>query len=96
MKLTSIHLDRALSQLPVQAIPDTHPMIPRFSSQFGDHTFFIDESGLCILEPGESGENGLKTGRVVKLAGWSDDRHTTLRSHDREITDIVVVLDKAA
>ncbi|GLS22146.1 hypothetical protein GCM10007874_51630 [Labrys miyagiensis] len=96
MKLTSTHVERTLSQYPARAIPDDHPMMPRFNSQFGNHTFFIDESGLIILEPAEAGDDGKMTGRVIKLAGWSDDRHTTLMLHDREVTDILVVLDKAA
>ena len=96
MKLTPNYVERALSQYPARAIPEDHPMIPRFNSQFGEHTFFLDENGLSILEPASADGEEMMTGRVVSLADWSDERHTTLALHDRQPTDVVVVLDKAA
>ena len=44
--------DRAnLSQFEAQAIPESHPVLPRLNELFGDHTFFVDSDGLSIVEP---------------------------------------------
>ena len=51
MKLTSAQVERTLSQFEGQAIPDNHPVIPQLSNLFGDHTFFLNNDGLNIVEP---------------------------------------------
>ena len=51
-----------------------------------DHTFFLDGSGLKILEPGEVPEMGSQSGEVVSLADWSDATLTSLRPHELEPT----------
>jgi hypothetical protein len=96
MKLNSTHLDRTLSQIDAQPIPENHPVIPQFNHLFGEHTFFIDGNGLAIIEPGEPQEGDLETGRVIKLASWTDDTRSTLAPHERQATDVVVVLGRAA
>jgi hypothetical protein len=68
MKLTSAQIERTLSQFEAEAIPDSHPALPRLNELFGDHTFFLDSKGLNIVEPtaepigGEnSGSEGCKS-----------------------------------
>ena len=51
MKLTSTQVERTLNQLQAEAIPDDHPVIPQLQRVFGDHTYFVDDSGLNIVEP---------------------------------------------
>ena len=90
MRLSSARVERTLSQVPAQAIPENHPVVPQLSKIFGDHTFFVDNSGLLIVEPAES--PGTPQGQVVKLAAWSDANRTSLAPHEPEATDVVVVL----
>jgi hypothetical protein len=92
MKLSSPLVARTLSQFEAQAIPETHPAVPQLNSAFGDHTFFLDDNGLSIVEPAEPTEGGTPAGKVVKLATWKDDNHTSLRPHEPEPTDLVVEL----
>jgi hypothetical protein len=93
MKLTSAQVDRTLSQFEAQALPDSHPMIPRLNELFGDHTFFLDSNGLNIVEPaGEGPRAGVQAGRVVNLANWSDANLTKLATHEPEPTDSIVEL----
>jgi hypothetical protein len=94
MKLTNDLVDRTLSQIPVEAIPDSHPAIGQLSRVFGEHTFFLDDDGLLIVEPAEPVEDGTPAGQVVKLASWND-AHTTLSPHDPERTDILIELGAA-
>lgn len=96
MKLTPVRVDRALSQINAQAVPDNHPAKQQLDKLFGDHTFFLDGDGLSIVEPAEPHEGGLETGRVVKLASWADANHSSLTPHEREATDMVLVIGKAA
>jgi len=95
MKLTADLVDRTLSQLPVEAIPENHPAISQLSRVFGEHTFFLDDDGLLILEPAETAGDGAPTGQVIKLASWNE-AHTTLAPHDPERTDILVEFGDAA
>ena len=96
MKLTPARIERTLSQYDARAVPDSHPVMQEFNSLFGEHTFFVDQTGLCIVEPIAAPESGIEAGRVVKLASWIDDTRSRLAPHEREVTDVVVVLDKAA
>src|SRR6266851_5226800 len=54
MKLTSAQVERTLTQFEAQAIPDHHPVVPQLKNLFGEHTFFLDDSGLNIVEPAGS------------------------------------------
>jgi hypothetical protein len=96
MKLTPVRIDRALSQIEAQVVPENHTVMPQFNRLFGDHTFFIDGSGLNIVELEDADDDGAEIGRVVKLASWIDESHTSLAQHERELTDMVVVLGRAA
>jgi hypothetical protein len=92
MKLTSALVERTLDQFEAQAIPENHPVVPQLNSLFGDHTFFLNGSGLNIVEPTEA-DNGAQRGQVVKIAGWQDANRTSLVPHEPEPTDVVIVLD---
>ena len=92
MKLNPALVERALAQFEAEPIPDDHPAIPQLRGLFGDHTFFIDENGLNIVEPAPSRQPGTQTGQVVNVASWADDDPPSLTPHEPEPTDIFVVL----
>lgn len=96
MKLTAALVDKTLNQFEAQAIPDNHPAVPQLSDLFGDHTFFLDKSGLHVVEPTEPTASGARAGQVVKLASWNDAQRTSLVPHEPEPTDVVIVLDTDA
>lgn len=92
MKLADAMVTRTLDQYDATALPESHPAVQELSKRFGDHTFFVDGSGLNIVEPTEAEEgSGREVGVVVNLASWSDDR-STLEVHNPELTDIIVEL----
>jgi hypothetical protein len=93
MKLSSALVERTLTQLDAQAIPDNHPVIPQLNSLFGDHTFFLDGNGLKIIEPAAA-DDGAQKGHVVKIAGWQDADRTSLVPHEPEATEVVIVLEE--
>jgi hypothetical protein len=92
MKLNSALVERTLNQFDAQAIPENHPVVPQLNSLFGDHTFFLDGSGLSIVEPAEA-DSGAQKGQVVKLAGWQDSDRTSLVPHEPEPTNVLVELE---
>jgi hypothetical protein len=93
MKLSSTQLKQTLSQLDAEVLPDDHPAVTQLSNLFGDHTFFLDDSGLKVLEPTGVPETEAQTGEVVSLADWSDATLTSLRPHEPELTGVVIVLE---
>lgn len=96
MRLTPAQIKQTTSQFEAQPVPDESQLTPELNRVFGDHTFFIANSGLHIVDALEPTEDGTRAGRMVKLATWTDSHHTTLAPHNPEFTDVVVELDKAA
>ena len=92
MKLSSAKIEKTLSQFEAQAIPDNHPAVPQLTNAFGEHTFFLDGSGLNIVEPTAS-DGSAAAGQVVNVASWNDPDRTSLAPHEPLATDVVVVLD---
>lgn len=89
MKLTSIQVEETLSQIHAEAIPEDDPVISELSDLFGDHTFFIDDNGLNIVEPIESG-NDLQSAQLFNVADWRDANMTKLAAHEPEPTNVFV------
>jgi hypothetical protein len=94
MKLNSALVERTLNQYEAQAIPENHPVVPQLSSLFGDHTFFLNASGLSIVEPTGTTDSGAQTAQVVKVADWNDANRTSLIPSEPEPMDVTVVLDQ--
>ena len=99
MKMTSVLVKQTLDQLEeqttlrnIQAVPDSNPAVPQLNKIFGEHTFFLANDGLHIVEPAEATPNGTQMGKVVKLASWRDANQTSLAPHKPVPTDIVVIL----
>ena len=67
MKLNSTQVKQTLNQFEAEVLPDNHPAVPQLHSIFGDHTFFLDDSGLNVLEPAETPEQEIPAGEVVTL-----------------------------
>jgi hypothetical protein len=92
MKLNSAQVQRTLGQFEARVIPDEHPVIAQLNDLFGEHTFFLDQHGLNIVEPVEAVEPAADCAKVVNLASWSDDSRSDLKLHEPAETDIVVTL----
>ena len=93
MKLNSTQVKQTLSQFPAEVLPDNHPAVAQLNNLFGDHTFFLDGSGLNVLEPAETPEMEVQTGEIVSLASWSDETLTSLKPHEPEPTGVVILLE---
>jgi hypothetical protein len=92
MKLNSAQVQRTLDQFEAHVIPDENPVIAKLNDLFGEHTFFLDQHGLNIVEPVEAAEPSAECARVVKLASWNNDSRSDLKLHEPAETNIVVML----
>ena len=66
MKLNSAQVQRTLGQFEARVIPDEDPVIAQLNELFGEHTFFLDQHGLNIVEPVEVTEPSAECARVVQ------------------------------
>ncbi len=96
MKLSTLHILRASKLFDASVVPEEAPFTPQLTSLFGRHTFFVNDEGVCIMEPigAQGGEHGAM--QVVRLARWADQDHMELIPHGPENTDTVLILGKAA
>jgi hypothetical protein len=92
MKLTSAQVEQTLAQFEAHVIPDDHPVVPTLNELFGDHTFFLNDSGLNVIEAKESSKGTMSTGTVVKIASWNEQQNS-LAPHEPEPTEVVVTLE---
>lgn len=102
MKLSTAQRQQALEQLSEQPefeetvlVSDSNPALPKLNDVFGEHTFFLADDGLHIIEPAQSDASADSTGRVVKVASWSTPDRTALTPHRPEPTNVVVMLTAA-
>ena len=92
MKLNSAQVEQTLNQMNAQVVPDSHPAVTQLTDVFGEHTFFLDESGLKVLEPSDMPQSDGQAGEVVSLADWSDASLTSLAPHPPVSTGTIIVL----
>ena len=90
MKLNSTQVKQTLNQMNAHVLPEDHPAMMQLTTVFGDHTFFVDERGLKVLEPAEV-ESGTQSGEVLSLADWTDSTLTSLTPHEPESTGTIVI-----
>ncbi|WP_438273888.1 hypothetical protein [Nitrobacter sp.] len=96
MKLNAKQVQQTLNQMDAQVLPDDHPAARKLCELFGDHTFFVDESGLKVLESTEPvAAAEAPTGSVVSLANWNDGKFSSLKPHDPALTGAVIVLGQS-
>jgi len=97
MRLNGFQLERTASQLRAEAIPEDHPLVAQLNGMFGEHTYFLDGTGLSIVEPVEAmkspAANAGGMGVVVNLANWTDSDPPKLEVHEPELTDDMVALE---
>ena len=91
MKLNAAQVKQTLRQMDAEVLPEDHPAVTQLTDVFGNHTFFLDESGLKVLEPAETSETEVKSSEVLSLADWTDATLTSLKPHAPEQTGTIIV-----
>src|SRR5262245_13016693 len=93
MKMNSAQIEQTLTQLDAEAIPPDHPMMTQLMGMFGDHTYFLDNAGLNIVEPVDEAETDGSLGVVVNVATWIDPTAASLQPHEPELTEQRISLE---
>ena len=93
MKMNSAQIERTLQQFQAEALPIGHPVMSQLERLFGDHTYFLDDKGLNIVEPVDEKQDGGRQAVVVNLADWNDRAvKNSLEPHPPEVTELVIDL----
>ena len=85
MKLNDVQICRTLSQFRALVLAEDHPAVAQFCELFGHHTFFLDASGLNVLELLEVPGMEAQDGEVIRLAEWSDTDFTSDPNRTRNL-----------
>ncbi|MBV8191570.1 MAG: hypothetical protein JOY64_01300 [Alphaproteobacteria bacterium] len=95
MKMNPAQIEQTLTQFEAEPIPVDHPMMVQLTRMFGEHTYFLDDAGLNIVEPVEveEGESDGPLGMVVNVATWIDPSAASLQPHAPEPTERRVSLE---
>ena len=93
MKLSTPWVDQTQDQFNVVAVGDNHPVMQTLHNMFGEHTFFVGEDGLHIVEEAKPAQRDPETHEVVKIASWSDEERTALVPHGRESVGVVLLTE---
>lgn len=96
MKLNGEQVGTIREGVGADPIPEAHAVVPDLVSAFGEHTFYLDQSGLVIWEWLHGPQAEKQPVVAVKLAGWVDDSKTTLQPHEPQVTDTVIELEGGA
>ena len=94
MKMNSAQIEQTLQQFQAEALPVEHPVISQLERLFGDHTYFLNDKGLNIVEPVDEVRDGGRQAVVVNLADWNDNVvKSSLEPHPPEVTEVVIDLE---
>jgi len=76
MKLNAVQISTVEEQLACEVIADDSSVVPRLQEAFGDHTFFLSQQGLSIVETDPA--QATAAANVIYLASWDEDRKSLL------------------
>lgn len=94
MKLTDYQVKAVEENTGLQPIPEDNPAMSQLKENFGDHTFYVDDRGLYVLErPQEEQEEEKAT--AVQIASWTDENRNALQAHEPQATDAVFDLKRS-
>ena len=92
IKLTSTQIKQVANQIGANPVSDDDPAVSQLVEAFGDHTFYLQEDGLHLLEPHAVRAGGRLVAIMVRLARWSTEDATSLVPHEPDPTDVYVDL----
>lgn len=92
MKLTTEQITIIETQTGAQPIPEDNEANTALVDIFGDHTYYADQNGLCILEPTEVEDGTQNLVEVIQIAEWANDAKDELQPIDPEQTGAILSL----
>lgn len=80
MKLTEAQIAIVRREANVEPIPADHGFAADLAQRFGDHTFYLGNGGLYILEPFGLPVPDAEPAVFVRVAAWVDSSHSQLKT----------------
>lgn len=94
MKLTDQQISQIKEQIGAEPVPAQSPATETLAQHFGEHTFYVDESGLHFFETVEAQpESGPCQVQPVRVATWTNEKRDALAPHDPVVGATVVDID---
>ena len=93
MKLSDDQVKAVEEQTGLQPIPEDNPAMSQLRDNFGDHTFYVDDRGLYVLESPQEDQSD-ETATAVQIASWTDENRNALQAHEPQATDAVFKLTR--
>ena len=94
MKLTKTQIAEIGNQITADPESDDGPAADLLKEHFGDHTFYVDESGLHIFETDEADEVvGQCRVLAVRVASSASDKRDGLSPHDPIVGSTSAVIE---
>jgi hypothetical protein len=97
MRLSNAQVRDVLGQLDdAMVVPPENPALQQLESVFGFHTFFLRQSGLHVVERGETPAPSSEAAFMVRVADWADAGHTRLAPSRPQVAKAVDIGPKLA
>lgn len=93
MKLTDEQVKAVEENTGLQPIPSDNPAISQLHETFGDHTFYVDDKGLYVLETAPDDEQK-DHATAVQVASWTDENMNALQAHEPQATDAIIKITR--
>ena len=77
MKLSTAQIAAVEQATGANPLPEDNPAQAQLSEALGDHTFYLDQQGLVVLENPESAASE-DTLEIVRVGQWTDDERQQL------------------
>jgi hypothetical protein len=95
MKLSDTQIAAISATTGAQPIPDDDPAMGQLKEAIGDHTFYVDQHGLLVLEDTETAAKESEL-EIVRVGQWADETRSTMGVVPPQPTGQVVDLDAPA
>lgn len=92
MKLSDTQIAAVAATTGANPIPEEDPAMGQLKEAIGDHTFYVDQHGLLVLEDTDDapGDNQLE---IVRVGQWADEQRSTMGVVPPQPTGQVLDLD---
>ncbi len=91
MKLTDNQIKAVEANTGLQPVPEDNPAMSQLKENFGEHTFYVDDRGLYVLETAPD-DPQQEHATAVQVAQWTDENMTALQPHEPKATDAIIKL----
>jgi len=87
MKLNDEQVQHIEAKTGVEPIPDTTITHDQLKEHFGDHSFYLDATGVYVWEPVSDASISALQLKAFQLASWINAEHTALERHEPAAKD---------